>query len=61
MNHQMQMKVLGIFSVGTALDAVIMPPVSQPVEHHEFIDQRIIAVSPIFSMLFPMFLYCLLE
>ena len=41
MNHQMRLWVLAIFSVGTKLDAVIMSPVSQPVEHHELVNQRI--------------------
>ncbi len=41
MNHQMRLWVLAIISVGTKLDAVIMSPVSQPVEHHELVNQRI--------------------
>ena len=34
MNRQMRLWVLSIFSVGTKLDAVIMSPVSQLVEHY---------------------------
>lgn len=48
MNHQMRLWVLAIFSVGTKLDAVIMSPVSQPVEHHELINQRIYLWHPQF-------------
>ena len=48
MNSQMQLWVLGFFSVGTALDTVIMPPVFQPVEYHEFVGQCIYCGIPNF-------------
>lgn len=40
-NQRLHLWILGIFSVGTVLAAVIMQPIPQPVEYHQFIDQRI--------------------
>lgn len=41
MKGQSQLLIFGIFSVVIVLISIIMPPTSQPIEYHQFIDQRI--------------------
>lgn len=41
MKYQSQLLMFGIFSVGIVLISIIMPPTSQSIEYHQFVDQRI--------------------
>jgi hypothetical protein len=41
MKYQHQLLMFGIISVGIVLISIIMPPTSQPIEYHQFVDQRI--------------------
>lgn len=40
-NQWLHLWILGILSAGILLAAVIMQPISQPAEYHQFVDQRI--------------------
>ena len=41
MNQRLHLWILGILSAGIVLAAVIMQPIPQPIEYHQFVDQRI--------------------
>ena len=40
MKNQSQLLILGIFSAGIVLTSIVMPPIPQSIEYHQFIDQR---------------------
>ena len=40
-NQQLHLWILGILSAGILLAAIIIQPISQPLEYHQFVDQRI--------------------
>lgn len=41
MKHQAQLIMIVLLSAGVFLVALIMPPISQPIDYHDFVDQRI--------------------
>ena len=40
MKNQNQLLILGIFSAGIVLTSIVVPPIPQSIEYHQFIDQR---------------------
>ena len=63
MNSRMRVRLwaVGILSVAMVLAAMIVPPIPQPAEYHEFADQRFLFGIPNFFDVASNILFCLLE